>query len=154
MSTPEEVSFVSGMERQPRPASRGPTVTVNARDLFRGDGMMWELLHKIRLALGMASMADHGPDDYEHDRESEYERGMRAGARYGGYHEAPKNENNLKAVIIGCTCTLLSAFVLGAWKLSNDSAALRAEFNEWKQSTSKWMDKTDDRMRMLENRRP
>lgn len=148
-STQAEVPFIAAMERKPE-SPQEIRVTVDPREIYRGDGMMWDLLRKIRRALGMVPEDDRGPKDYA---TSEFERGMKAGARYGGYHEAPNN-NNLKAVIIGCTITLLSAFVLGAWKLSNDSAALRAEFNEWKQSTTKWMDKTDDRMRMLENRRP
>jgi hypothetical protein len=151
----DEVPFLSGMERKPEAVPEEPgwhetKVTVDGRKLFQGDGMMWQLLRKIRLALTM--VAERGPEDYE--AESDYERGMRAGARFGGYHEAPKNENNLKAVIIGCTVTLLSAFVLGAWKLSNDSAALRAEFNEWKQATTRWMDQNDRRLDRLETRRP
>jgi len=150
----QEVPFISAMEREPEAQKNGchdATIKVG-RNLWTIHGMTHRILEALGIVQDKAlSMAERGPDDYD---ESDYERGMRAGARYGGYHEAPKNENNLKAVIIGCTVTLLSAFVIGAWKLSNDSAAIRAEFTEWKQATTRWMDQNDKRLDRLESRRP
>ena len=86
----EEVAFLSEMERQP--PSHETRITVDGRDVYKGDGMMWELLLKIRNALGMVSKADadRGPRDYP---ERSYERGYRDGARSGGYYETPKNTN-------------------------------------------------------------
>lgn len=158
----QEVPFLVGMEREPEaiataPAYHDVTVTLDSlsKRVWRADGFVAHLLESLS-ALGarvraLASMPERGPEDFT---TNDFERGMRAAARYGGYREAPKPENNLKAVVIGCTCTLLSAFVLGAWKLSNDSAAIRAEFTEWKQATTRWMDQVDRRLDRQENRRP
>lgn len=144
----QEVPFIAAMEREPE--SHDATIRVG-RNLWTLHGMTHRVLEALGIAQSKAqSLAERGPEDYA---ESDFERGMRAGARHGGYHEAPKPDNNIKAVIIGCTITLLSAFVLGAWKLSNDSAALRAEFNEWKTSTSRWMDANERRLDRLENQR-
>lgn len=65
----------------------------------------------------------------------------RMGAIYGmqssgGYTEAPKPDSTLKAVVIGCTVTLLCAFVLGAWTLSTQMSA----FHEWQVATEKRID--------------
>jgi hypothetical protein len=90
----EEVPFLRGMDREPEAPeipSHETTVIVDGRDIFRGHGMMWELLQIMRRALGMASMAERGPKDY--DIENDFERGMKAGAQLGGYHEAPKHAN-------------------------------------------------------------
>lgn len=38
----------------------------------------------------------------------------------------------LRAVIVGVGTTLLAAFVVGAWILSNQFYSLQAEFHEWK----------------------
>jgi hypothetical protein len=124
------------------------------RKVFAADSMLSRLQARIK---GMLSKTapDRGPADYAEDAsESDFERGVRVGARYGGYREAPKGDGNLKAIILGCTITLLSAFVIGAWKLSNDSAAFRAEFIEWKQATTRWMEQNERRLDRLENRRP
>jgi hypothetical protein len=43
-------------------------------------------------------------------------------------------------VIVGCTITLLSAFVIGAWKVSNDQAAFVAEVREWQKSIERRVD--------------
>lgn len=151
----EEVPFLSGMERPPSKQDWHEVTVKTCRNLFRIDGMVSRLLDSIGLVQKKAlSMAERGPTDYAEDVESEFERGVRVGARYGGYREAPKGDGNLKTIIIGCTVTILSAFVIGAWKLSNDSAAIRAEFTEWKQATTRWMDQNERRLDRLENRRP
>jgi hypothetical protein len=126
------------------------------RKLWSLHGMTHRILEKLGVAESKAlALADRGPDpDYAEGAESEFERGMRAGIRFGGYREAPKGDGSLKAIIIGCTITILSAFVIGAWKLSNDSAAIRAEFTEWKQATTRWMDQNERRLDRLESRRP
>ena len=147
MSTPEQAV-------NPESGWREVDIKVEGlgRKVFAADSMLTRLQARIR---GMLSKAapDRGPVDYAEDAESDFERGVRVGARYGGYREAPKGDGNIKAVIIGCTITLLSAFVIGAWKLSNDSAAFRAEFIEWKQATTRWMDQNEKRLDRLENQR-
>lgn len=148
----EELSFTSAMEP---PSQDWQEVTVSTgRNLWSIHGMTHRVLEAMGIMQNKAqALADRGPVDYPDERESEFERGIRIGARYGGYREAPKRDGNLKAIIIGCTVTLLSAFVVGAWKLSNDSAAIRAEFTEWKQATLRWMDQSDRRLDRLENQR-
>jgi hypothetical protein len=151
MSEAQEVPFTSAMEH-PEPA-HDTTIRVG-RNLWTLHGMTHRILESLGMVQSRAlSLAERGPEDYA---ESDFERGMKAGAQYGGYREAPKhpkNEGSLKTIIVGCTITLLSAVVIGAWKLSNDSAALRAELTEWKQATTRWMDASDRRMERLENRR-
>lgn len=61
-----------------------------------------------------------------------------------GYHEAPK-ESGLKAIIVGCTITLLSTMIIAAFMLTNEFAAFKAQVNEWQKST-------DRRLEMLERR--
>jgi hypothetical protein len=61
------------------PSYHETTVTVDGRKLFQGDGMMWQLLRKIRLAMGM--VPDRGPEDFA---ETNYQRGVRDGVRNAG----------------------------------------------------------------------
>ena len=61
-----------------------------------------------------------------------------------GYHEGPK-ESGLKAIVIGCTVTLLSAMIIAAFMLTNEFAAFKAQVNEWQKAT-------DRRLEMLERR--
>lgn len=51
----------------------------------------------------------------------------------------------LKAVIVGVGTTLLAAFIVGAWILSNQFYALQAQVGEWEKAT-------DARLVRLENR--
>lgn len=125
-------------------------VTVKAGDLFRGDGMMWALLRKIGLAMGMVSQADRGPQDYV---ESDFERGVRAGARHGGYREAPKGDGNLKAVIIGCTIVLVSGGIIGAITFSNQFSEFRGQVLQWQKSMEAQQSQVEMRLDRLENRR-
>lgn len=60
------------------------------------------------------------------------------------YHEGPK-ESGLKAIVIGCTVTLLSAMIIAAFMLTNEFAAFKAQVNEWQKAT-------DRRLEMLERR--
>jgi hypothetical protein len=150
----EQVQFLTGMEPPTKEDWQEVTVETG-RKLWTIHGMAHRVLEALGIVQSRAlSMAERGPSDYADDTENDFERGVRVGARYGGYREAPKGDGNLKAVIIGCTITLLSAFVIGAWKLSNDSAAFRAEFVEWKQATTRWMEQSERRFDRLENRRP
>jgi hypothetical protein len=96
MSQADEVPFLSAMEREP---VHETTIKVG-RDLWSIDGMSHRALgmtHRVLEALGVVqsralSMADQGPKDYA---ESDFERGMKAGAKYGGgYNEAPKNDGD------------------------------------------------------------
>lgn len=148
--------FLKGMEHEPPKKEDLHQITIETgRKLWSLHGMTHRILEKLGIAESKAlALADRGPVDYAEGAESEFERGMRAGIRYGGYRESPKGDGSLKAIIIGCTITILSAFVIGAWKLSNDSAAIRAEFTEWKQATTRWMDQNERRLDRLENRRP
>jgi hypothetical protein len=105
----EEVPFLTGMEREPEAEKSGwseTRVTVDARKLFQGDGMMWQLLRKIRLA--MAALSDRGHEDYEL---SDYERGVRAGSRHityaNGDSREPNGEKRLLTWILGVLGLLL-----------------------------------------------
>lgn len=59
------------------------------------------------------------------------------------YREAPRGSPS--AVMIGCTITLLCAFVIGAVVFSNEFSAFKAQVLEWQKST-------DRRLEVLERR--
>jgi len=103
----DEVPFLSAMEREPNHETR---VTVNARDLFRGDGMMWALLDKIRRALGMASLPDQGPVDYAKD---DFERGVRVGRAFNPPNngDADSNWKTIALFVMGFLQALILAFM-------------------------------------------
>lgn len=115
--------------------------TVNVLVRWHVDrAMAW--VRKYLPAMASRAGEDRGPDDFEHDDRDLAKlivEAVKVGARHGGYHEAPKG-NGLKTVIVGCTATLLAAFIIGAWKLSNESAALRAELTEWKTAVERRLD--------------
>jgi hypothetical protein len=115
-STQEEHPW--GFEHDPSPCHEA-IVTVKARDLFRGDGMMWALLDKIRRALGMASMAEErGPDP---DYASSYERGVRDGARNAGSPNIGGVNGNSKILtaLVALNTALLVG--IGTWLLATVS---------------------------------
>ena len=131
---------------QTEPGWRDVTVKVEniGRKLFAADGMLSELQNKIK---ALMTSPDRGPEDYIRDDEERVtipvrwlERALRPG---GGYHEG--GDKNLKAVVLGCTITLLSAFVIGAWKLSNDQAAFVAQVTEWQKSIERRIDALERR---------
>lgn len=115
--------------------------TINVgRKLFRLDGMVDRLLEKANMAMGRPDR-DEPPVDYERDdddirRLAGIIERLAQRPPDNGYREAPKpRENGLKGIIIGCTITIVSAGIIGAVMLSNQFAALRAEFTEWKTAT-------------------
>jgi hypothetical protein len=122
------------------------TITVG-RKLFRLDGMVERLLDKARMAM---ARPDRGPDpDYpQQDDDIRRLAGIieRLAQRQpdNGYHESRK-DSGLKAIIIGCTITILSAGIIGAIVFSNEFAAFRAQVTEWQKST-------DRRLEILEKR--
>jgi hypothetical protein len=103
-SSPQEVPFISAMEREP--GYHKTTVTVDGRKLFRADGMLAELIRKIRLAMGM--LPEQGPKDYA---ESDFERGVRMGSRRtiyaNGDAREPNGEKRLLTWILGVLGLLL-----------------------------------------------
>jgi hypothetical protein len=140
----QEVPFLSAMEEPPVCET---TVTVG-RKLFRLDGMVERLLEKARMAMGRP---DRGPDPDADIREDDDIRRLagiieRLSQRQpdNGYHEGPK-ESGLKAIVIGCTITLLSTMIIAAFMLTNEFAAFKAQVTEWQRST-------DRRLEMLERR--
>ncbi len=144
MSASDEVPFLSGMEREPVCEK---TISVGKK-LFTLDGMVDRLLGKARDAMESRA-ADRGPDPDAPDGDEERILiPVRLLDRLGNnYQEAPRppRESNLKAIVIGCTITIVSAGVIGAIVLSNQFSALRAEFSEWKTAT-------EHRLEQLERR--
>lgn len=126
-------------------AEESPTEDTITRLRFRLDAMcervkrIWAAMHE----------ADRGPGDYppwvdERRILIDIIRKQTSSAGGGDYNEAPK-EPHTKAVILGCTITLLSAFVIGAWKLSNDQAAFVAQVTEWQKSIERRIDALERR---------
>jgi hypothetical protein len=121
----EEVPFLSGMEREPqKPGWQDMRVTVKASDVFRGDGLISALIHKIRLAMGM--LPERGPEDYE--AENDLERGIRIGRGM-----APRSYNNggddegikrwhLFVAVLGIVVPIIGA----AWSVSMQISAQSA----------------------------
>lgn len=99
----------------------------------------------------MATISDpnRGPADYD-EREDTLRllisiiRKQTEGAGGGNYNEAPK-ESNIKAVMIGCTITLLCAFIIGAVVFSNDFSSFKAQMTEWQKSTDRRLDELERR---------
>lgn len=105
--------------------------------------------------LWMAAL-DRGPEDFVRDDEerimlpvSLVDRLMKQN-NGGGYHEGDKN---LKAVIIGCTITLLCGFIIGGWVLSNRVSALEAKFEVWQQWAQAQITAAEKRIDRLEQTR-
>lgn len=153
----EEVPFVSGMEREPQ-STHEATIKVG-RNLWSIDGMSHRALgmtHRVLEALGVVqsralSLAERGPQDYE---ETGYERGFSAGQRHGGYHEAPKRDGGLKAVIVGCTIALISGGIVGAITFSNQFSEFRGQVLQWQKSMEAQLKQVEARLDRLENQRP
>jgi hypothetical protein len=147
----EEVPFIAAMEHEP-PKFCETTIAVSKK-LFALDGMLTRILEKARMAMGRPER-ERGPDpdaDLRDDRDDDDIRRLasiieRLVQRQpdNGYHEGPK-ESGLKAIVIGCTITLLSAMIIAAFMLTNEFAAFKAQVNEWQKST-------DRRLEMLERR--
>jgi hypothetical protein len=163
LSTPEEaasqgtwheVPFVSGMEREPeaqKPVIREYTFSI-ARGLVHIHGMVHSVADVVSaLANKVRTLADRGPKDYV---ESEFERGVRTGVRYGGYHEKPNGGGgNLKAVIIGCTIVLISGGIAGAIAFSNQFSEFRGQVLQWQKSMEAQQKQVESRIDRLENQR-
>lgn len=125
-SQADEVPFLTEMEREPPETFRETRVTVNARDLFRGDGMLWALFDKIRRALGMTSMPERGPEDYA--KENDLERGIRIGRSFvprsynNGDDEGSIKRWHLVLAVLGVVIPITGA----AWSLSMQISAQSA----------------------------
>jgi len=137
------------MEREP---TKTCELTLNvSKKLFALDGMLTRILEKARMAM---SRPERGPDPDVDIRDLREDDDIRRLASLierlvqrqpdNGYHEGPK-DSNTKAVVIGCTVTLLCAFVIGAIVFSNEFSAFKAQVLEWQKST-------DRRLEMLERR--
>jgi hypothetical protein len=117
------------------------------RKVFAADSMLSRLQAKIRRMV-MSPAPDRGPSDFAQEEDERIllpvhlvERLMKHNG--GGYHEG--GDKHVKAVIVGCTIALLSAFVIGAWKVSNDQAAFVAEVKEWQKSIERRLDALERR---------
>jgi hypothetical protein len=147
--TTDEAPFLTGMEHEP-PKFCETTIAVSKK-LFALDGMLTRILEKARMAMGRP---ERGPDPDADIRDARDDDDIRRLASIierlvqrqpdNGYHEGPK-ESGLKAIVIGCTITLLSAMIIAAFMLTNEFAAFKAQVNEWQKST-------DRRLEMLERR--
>lgn len=81
-----------------------PTPAEDIKDAFRVDGMLYrltlkahEVIETTMKAVQSAMKHARGPDpDYVNDRDLKnlIYQAARAGAQFGGYHEAPKNGSN------------------------------------------------------------
>lgn len=137
----EEVPFLSGFEREPpKPGWQDVSVTVE------------------RIGRKVCTMLNtRGPEDYEkneRDLQSLIFEAVKLGAQNGGYHEAPKGgDSSTKTVVLGVGITLLGAFIIGGWAVSNRVAALEARFTEWQSAITQRQNAQDQRIDRLENRR-
>jgi hypothetical protein len=95
------------------PGYHKTTVTVDGRKLFQGDGMLWQLLRKIKLIMGM--LPDRGPDP-DFDSRS-YERGFTAGRQVIPPNIGGVNGNSkiLTALVALNTALLIG---VGGWVLA------------------------------------
>jgi len=164
---PDEVNFISGMERQ---EPKSETIAINAantlldrvRDMFREDGRIAHAMRTLEHLLGLAKpvmAGERGPDPDAPVDDDDLARIVRIVAKYGGsrheYHEAPRGDDNgVKTIILGVGATLLCAFVGGGWILSNRVAALEARVTEWQVAVNQRQNAADQRIERLENRRP
>jgi len=130
------------------------TDDVLTRIKFRLDAL-W---HRVGLIWAAAMQAEEprGPLDYDAfaDERRLLINIIRKQTEKGGgnnYNEAPK-ESRLMAVVVGCTVTLLCAFIIGSVVFSNQFSALQAQVTEWKQATNEWKAATDRRLDRLEQR--
>jgi|SRR6185295_6425630 len=160
---PEEVPFLSGMERkgdEPRDDLQADVERLG-RDVFSAHGMVEKLKQTVTEFVtyirGMRSDRYVDPDEPVEDED--LARIVRIVAKYGGnrheYHEAPRGDDNgVKTIILGVGATLLCAFVGGGWILSNRVAALEARVTEWQVAVNQRQNAADQRIERLENRRP
>lgn len=97
----------------------------------------------------MAAMEERGPSDYppwDDERKILINiiRRQTDSARGGNYTEGNGGKST-NAVVLGVGVTLLAAFVIGGWTLSNRVSALEAKVTAWQIAT-------DRRLEMLERR--
>lgn len=129
----EELPFIAAMEREPPNQDwQEATVTVKAGDVFRGDGMMWELLRKIGQALGMVSMPERGPDPDYADAEAIASRGaprvaISGGGQYGPKSDWPRRRN---AIIDGLLIAGIIALVSTSVYLLKTTVRLDTQYSE------------------------
>lgn len=141
----EEVSFLSGMEREP--AKLCETTVEVGKKLFVLDGMLTRVLEKARMAM---ARPERGPDPDIESEDDDIRRLASIMERLAqrppnnDYHEA-HDDNSLKVIVVGCAIAILSAGIVGAFSLSSQFSELRAEFSEWKKAT-------DHRLEQLERR--
>lgn len=142
-------------EREPepvdaqKPVAREYTFSI-AHTLMGIHGLAHSVMDVVSAMAGKVRSVADGP---LRDPESEYERGVKTGVRYGGYHEAPKGDRNLKSVIIGCTIALISGGIVGAIKFSNQFSEFRGQVLQWQKSMEAQQSQVEARLDRLENRR-
>jgi hypothetical protein len=116
---------MAASEESLEPGYHKTTVTVDGRKLFRADGMLAELIRKIRLAMGM--LPEQGPKDYA---ESDFERGVRMGSRRtiyaNGDAREPNGEKRLLKWILGIVGSLFVLATVGGITLYGEVSALKA----------------------------
>jgi hypothetical protein len=125
-------------EREPeveaqKPVEREYTFSI-ARGLVHIHGMVHSVADVVSALAGkVRTLADRGPKDYA---ESEFERGVKAGVQYGGYHESPKNGGSSPwhKAILTIACGVALAGILGGVAMYGKLAAVEAnQINQQKQ---------------------
>lgn len=130
MTTEAQEEHPWGFEHKPEDESPKPSwhemrVTVKAADIFRGDGLLSTLIHKIRMAMGMLPDPERVAD---YELENDLERGIRIGRGM-----APRSYNNggdegsikrwhLLLAVVGVVLPIIGA----AWSLSMQISAQSA----------------------------
>lgn len=125
----EEVPFLSAMEREP-PKEDWHEVTVTVenfgRKIFTADGMLAELLKRLRNALNA-----RGPDPDYPEQDDDIRRLAHLIERLASRPPSPPMRNgdddgdgrDLKKWLAGVAAVLAVGFIVGGWTISNQVAA-------------------------------
>jgi hypothetical protein len=117
-------------EREPAVEAQKPLWRDVSVSISRNLWSMHAMSHRVLEVLGLVggrvrSMAERGPDPGY--AESDFERGMRAGARYGGYHESHKQGgSSWTKAILTIACGVALAGILGGVAMYGKLAAVEA----------------------------
>lgn len=125
--------------------SAADALLARVKELFRADGHIMRAVRKLEELIAQGMRSERGPDpDTPLLGDEDVDRIVRLAIKYGGnrYEEAPK-ENGIKAIIIGCTVTIISAGIIAVFVLGNQFSEFRGQVSEWQKSTER-------RLEMLE----